>query len=321
MRALIVMNPHSGGGKVERFALVERARQLGADVALTGPDLDAAELVRRGAEQGAQVLGVAGGDGSVSAAAAVAADVDRPLLVIPAGTRNHFARDLGLDLRDPAAAMDALHDGEPVRVDLGVVRSRVSVDSQVLVDSRVFVNNVSFGLYAEALLEPGYRQAKARAFASVAPRYLEGRQAVEAAVRAPQEMIDGPQVVLISNNPYHLATLRHLGRRFGLDAGLLGLVVIKRPAELPPAPPDLLTHLRAELRREPRTGSPSAGVVTWAAPTVELSGSGPVPTGIDGEPVTLELPVRCSIRPQALQVLLPRRRPGVPPEPTRGRRP
>jgi diacylglycerol kinase family enzyme len=295
MRALIVMNPRSGAGKVERFALVERARHLGAQVWLTGPDQGAAELARRAVDEGAQVLGVAGGDGSVAAVAAVAADADRPLLVIPAGTRNHFARDLGLDLRDPAAALSALHDGACARVDLG------------LVQSRVFVNNVSFGVYAEALLEPGYREAKARAFASIAPRYLEGRQAVEAVIETPDETIQDPQVVLVSNNPYHLAALRHLGRRFSLDAGRLGLIVIKRPADLPPAlPPDLLPRLRAELRQEGSTGSPSAGLVSWAAPSVELSGTGPIPAGIDGEPVTLELPVRCSIRPQALQVLLPR---------------
>lgn len=310
MRALIVMNPRSGAGKVERFALVERARELGAQVALTGPEQEAAQLAQRAVEQGVHVLGVAGGDGSVSAVAAVAADAGRPLLVVPAGTRNHFARDLGLDLRDPALALDALRDGITTRVDLGVVQSRV------------FVNNVSFGVYAEALLEPGYRRAKARAFAAVAPRYLEGRHAVPAAVRTPSETIENPQVVLVSNNGYHLATLRQLGRRFRLDAGVLGVVVIKRPADLPPAPPpDLLARLRAELRQEGSTGSPSTGVLTWALPTFELHGTGLVAAGIDGEPVTLDLPVRCAIRPGALQVLLPRRHPGVPSEPRSPRTP
>jgi hypothetical protein len=67
----------------------------------------------------------------------------------------------------------------------------------------------------------------------------------------------------VSNNPYHLATLRSLGRRFSLNSGLLGVVVIKRSADVPTTP-DLLPRMRRELRREGSTGSPSAGVVTWA---------------------------------------------------------
>jgi len=298
-RAVVVMNPRSGGGRVNRFGLVPRAGRLGAHVALTSPEKSASALARLAVEEGADVLGVAGGDGTVAAVAAVAADTGRPLVVIPAGTRNHFARDLGLDIRNPARALKALLNAELVPVDLGVV------------DSRVFVNNVSFGFYAEALLEPGYREEKARSFASVAPRYLEGQQCVPASVDAPGETIERPQVVLVSNNPYHLATLRSLGRRFSLNSGLLGVVVIKRPADVPTTP-DLLPRMRRELRREGSTGSPSAGVVTWAAGRVELQGEvARLPAGIDGEPVMLQLPLRCEIRPAALRVLLPADRPEI----------
>ena len=150
------MNPRSGGGKVARFQLVERAESMGALVRLIGDDDDVASLARRAVEEGAEVLAAAGGDGTVSTVAAVAAEADRPLLVVPAGTRNHFARDLGLDIRNPASALEALRGGESARVDLGFV------------DSRAFVNNVSFGVYAEALLNPHYREAKARAVVSVA---------------------------------------------------------------------------------------------------------------------------------------------------------
>jgi len=304
---VLVMNPRSGGGKVSRFGLVPRAERLGGQVRLTSRDHTAAALARLAVQNGADVLGVAGGDGTVAAVAAVAADTDRPLVVIPAGTRNHFARDLGLDINHPARALTALVDAEPVRVDLGVV------------GSQVFVNNVSFGFYAEALLEPGYREAKARSFASVAPQYLEGQQWVPASLAAPEETIERPQVVLVSNNQYHLRTLRSLGRRFSLSSGLLDVVVIKRPADPPPLP-DLFPRMRHELRQHGSTGSPSAGVVTWSAPQVELDElDGEVarlPAGIDGEPVMLNLPVRCSIRPGALRVLLPTHRPGLPEPPT-----
>src|SRR5215211_1147293 len=154
---VVIMNPRSGGGKVARFRLVERAQTAGAQVALTGPDQDPASLARAAIAHGVRVLGVAGGDGTVSAVAAVAAEARRPLVVIPAGTRNHFARDLGLNITNPASAMTALRAGDPAQVDLGRV------------GSRVFVNNVSFGAYADALLTPGYREAKARTLAEVAP--------------------------------------------------------------------------------------------------------------------------------------------------------
>jgi diacylglycerol kinase family enzyme len=292
--AVVVMNPRSGGGKVARFALVQRAQALGAQVRLTGPDQDAASLARAAIADGAGVLGVAGGDGTVAAVAAVAAEAERPLVVIPAGTRNHFARDVGLDIRNPASALTALRTGEPTPVDLGQV------------GSRVFVNNVSFGAYADALLTPGYREAKARTFAEVAPGYLQGEQRIDAVVDTPEGPIDCPQMVLVSNNPYHISTARQLGRRFALDTGRLGAIVVKRPDGSPP--PDLLPRLRRELRRQGHAGPPGAGVITWTAARITLHGTvAQLPAGIDGEPVLLDLPIVCEIRPGALQVLLPRR--------------
>ena len=99
----IVMNPRSGGGKVVRFDLAAKARALGAEVALLdGPGyVDVAALVRDAVDRGADLLGVAGGDGTQALVAGIAADHDIPLLVISAGTRNHFALDLGLGPRGP----------------------------------------------------------------------------------------------------------------------------------------------------------------------------------------------------------------------------
>jgi diacylglycerol kinase family enzyme len=289
---VLVMNPGSGGGKVARFRLVERAEAAGARVRLTGRNEDAAALARATVADGAGVLGAAGGDGTVSAVAAVAAEAQLPLVVIPAGTRNHFARDLGLNTRNPAAVLSALRAGELAHVDLGRV------------GSRVFVNNVSLGAYADALLTPGYRDAKARTFAGIAPGYLGGQQWVDATVDTPDGSVECPQMVLVSNNPYHVSTPRHFGYRFTLDTGQLGGIVLKRPAGAPP--PDLLPRLRRELARQGHAGPPGEGIITWTAARITVHGpAARLPAGIDGEAVLLDLPIVCEIRPRALQVLLP----------------
>lgn len=294
--AVVVMNPGSGGGKVARFGLAERARAAGAQVKLTSPDRDPASVARAAIAEGATVLGVAGGDGTVAAVAAVAAEARCPLVVIPAGTRNHFARDLGLDLSDPTRALAALWTGDAALVDLGQV------------GSRVFVNNVSLGAYADALLTPGYREAKARAFAEIAPGYLDGDQCIDAVVDTPQGPIKSPQIVLISSNAYHISTLRDLGRRFALDTGRLGGIVIKRPAG--PPPPDLLPRLQRQVRQG-HAGQPDEGVITWTATRITVHGTtARLPAGIDGELVLLDLPIVCEIRPGALQVRLPHQQPG-----------
>jgi len=143
-RPFLIMNPRSGGGKVAKFGLEGKAKALTADVALLeGPGtVDVADLARKAVADGADLLGVAGGDGTQALVASVAAERDIPLLVISAGTRNHFALDLGLDRDDPSRCLDALTDGVELRVDLGWI------------GDRPFVNNASFGAYAAVVRSP-----------------------------------------------------------------------------------------------------------------------------------------------------------------------
>ncbi len=145
---VLFFNPKSGGGKAERFNLAEEARARGiAPIELTlGTDLE--QLVRGAVADGADGLAMAGGDGSQAIVAAIAAELDLPYGCIPAGTRNHFALDLGVDRDDVVGALDSFVDGGERRVDLAEV------------NGRVFVNNVSLGLYAEAVQRKGYRDAK-----------------------------------------------------------------------------------------------------------------------------------------------------------------
>jgi diacylglycerol kinase family enzyme len=288
-RPYLIMNPRSGGGKVGRFQLVERARALGAEVILLEGSVDVVELARRAVHDGADLLGVAGGDGTQALVAGIAADHGLPFMVISAGTRNHFALDLGLDREHPAACLDALADGVELRVDLG------------LIGDRTFVNNASFGAYAAVVQSPAYRDDKARTTLDMLPDMLVGHQGPRLRMRADDVALIGPQAVLVSNNPYGSDDLAGLGRRPRLDSGVLGvLAVTVRGAT------DAAGLVRGRRRARALT-------ITTAAAAVIDADLPNVPVGIDGEAVTMSTPVRCTIRPGALRVRVPRRRPGVPP--------
>ncbi|WAZ25517.1 diacylglycerol kinase family protein [Streptomyces cinnabarinus] len=287
-RPFLIMNPRSGGGKVVRFGLRERAERLGARVVVLDPEQpqDVAALARAAVAEGADLLGVAGGDGTQALVAAVAAEHGLPFLVVTAGTRNHFALDLGLDRDDPAACLDALTDGVELRVDLGFA------------DDRPFVNNASFGAYAAIVQHPSYRDDKLGTSLELLPDLLTGRQGPRLTAHAGEVTLDAPQAVLVSNNPYRTGDPFGFGRRDRLDTGVLGVlgVRVENAAEaaallLDPAPAGLTVHTAREV------------VVESDRPEVEV--------GLDGEALLLPSPVRCRVEPGALRVRVPRKRPGL----------
>lgn len=289
-RPFLIMNPRSGGGKVARFDLVGKADELGAQVTLMeGPDVDVEALARSAVAAGADLLGVAGGDGTQALVAGVAADHDLPFMVISAGTRNHFALDLGLDRDDPAAGLDALSDGVEVSVDLGSIAGRT------------FVNNASFGAYAAVVQSPAYRAEKTRTTLDLLPTLLARQATPVLRVRAGQVRLSGPQAVLVSNNSYVTDDIAGLGRRPRLDEGVLGViaVTVQRAA-------DAVRLTRGRAGRSVWQGVCDEVLVD--ADEVDT-----LPVGVDGEALVLPTPIRCVIRPAALRVRVPRNRPGVPP--------
>nr|BFD90634.1 hypothetical protein KitaXyl93_19940 [Kitasatospora sp. Xyl93] len=290
-RPVLIMNPKSGGGKVGRFGLVERAEALGARVVVLDPDApaDVAALARTAVAEGADLLGVAGGDGTQALVAAVAAEHDLPFLVVSAGTRNHFAMDLGLDRADPARCLDALTDGEELRVDLGTVAGRP------------FVNTVSFGVYADLVQRPEYRDDKAGTALDLLPDLLVGEGVRRVDARADATALPAQQAVLVSNNPYGSADdLGVDGRRPRLDAGRLGVLGIRVEGAAQAA--DLALR-----------GAQSTGLTVLTARQVEVTADADeIPVAVDGEALRMSVPVVCTLRPQALRVLVPRDRPGVP---------
>ncbi len=288
-RPVLIMNPRSGGGKVGQHGLVERAEALGARVILLDLDADPdpVAVARRAVAEGADLLGVAGGDGTQALVAGVAAEHGLPFVVLAAGTRNHLAMDLGLDREDPASGLYALSDGVELSVDLGDVAGRP------------FVNTVSFGAYAEIVQSPDYRDAKAATALEQLPDLLVGDAGTTLDVQADDARLHAPQTLLVSNNPYGRADPLGGGRRPRLDGGMLGVIAIRvdsaaQAAEL---------ALRGE-RASSITALTSCRVVVEADEDL-------IPVAVDGEALTLRPPVVCTVRPGALRVRVPRQRPGA----------
>jgi len=283
---VLFVNPWSGGGKAAAVGLVEEAAERGIrSVELhRGDDLDL--LVRDAVAQGADGLAAAGGDGTQAIVATAAADHGLPYACIPAGTRNHFALDLGVDRDDVVGALDAFVDGGEHVVDLGEV------------NGRVFVNNVSMGLYAEAVQSADYRDAKIRTLLDAVPAVLgPAGSTLDLRWVAPDGTAHASAAtILVSNNAYRLGHALGSGTRPRIDAGRLGVAVI--PAR---------HGVDGERAR-------SGGVLQqWTTVEFEVDSALPVALGIDGEAVVLDPPVRFRIRPRTLRVRISPRHPGASP--------
>jgi diacylglycerol kinase family enzyme len=279
---VLFYNPKSGGGKAERFHLAEEARARGIEPIELKLGTDLEQLVRGAVAAGADALAMAGGDGSQAVVAMVAAEEDLPYACIPAGTRNHFALDLGVDRDDVVGALDAFVGGRERRVDLAEV------------NGRVFVNNVSIGLYAEAVQREGYREAKLRTILDTLPEVLgpEGKGLdLRWAGPGGQQHSSGA-AILVSNNRYRLGRAVGSGTRPRIDDGLLGITVASAPVG---------QRLFSRPWRE------------WSAPAFEVDAGAPIAAGIDGEAVTLDAPLHFKTLPAALQVRIAAAHPGASP--------
>ncbi len=282
-RAVVVWNPRSGGGKAVSNNLPDEARARGIEPIELKPGDDLAQLVRDAVARGADGLAAAGGDGTQALVASIAAEHDLPFACIPAGTRNHFALDLGVDRDDVVGALDAFVNGGERRVDLAEI------------NGRVFVNNASFGLYAEAVRREGYRDAKLRTILDTAPEVLDAQSGgpdVELGWRGPDGVgHESAAVILVSNNAYRLGRVVGSGMRPRMDAGELGVAVLQSPQ----------AH---------EAGRPWQ---QWSAPAFEVAAAQPVPAGVDGEAFVLDPPLRLASRPAALRVRIAPQHPGASP--------
>ncbi len=285
-RAVLLMNPKSGGGKVEHFHLAEEARMRGIEPIELGPGDDLRSLATD-AVDGARAIGMAGGDGSQALVAAVAMAHSVPYVCVPAGTRNHLALDLGLDRADVVAALDGFTDGVERQIDVG------------LVNGSLFVNNVSLGAYAEIVRSDDYRDAKLQTMERMLPEMLRPD-----AQPLDLRFTDGEgrhhetaQLVMVSNNPYRLDRLAGAGSRPRLDTGVLGILAVEIGSATAAA---ALFALEAVGRARD-----FGGWLEWAAATFTVDSQEQVAAGIDGESVLLDSPLRFEIVPRGLTVLVP----------------
>jgi diacylglycerol kinase family enzyme len=282
--AVLIMNPWSGGGKVEKFELERLCRERGIEPIVLYKGSDLLALAEDAVARGADVIGMAGGDGSQALVASVASRHGIPMVVIPAGTRNHFALDLGMDRADVVGALDAYDDGVDRVIDLAEV------------NGRTFVNNASMGLYARIVQSQEYRDAKLRTAAETLPDLI-GPAAVPLDLRftlPSGEQVTSANLVLVSNNPYQLSHLRGASTRPVLDTGRLGVVsvLVRGAAD---------AEKFAALEAAGQVGRFS-GWNEWAATEFEVTSGGPVEIGVDGEALTMDSPLRFVIRPGALTV-------------------
>jgi diacylglycerol kinase family enzyme len=274
-RPVLFYNPLSGGGKAARFELPAEAKVRGIEPVELVPGENMAVLVRDAVARGADALAMAGGDGSQAIVGSIASELALPYACVPAGTRNHFALDLGVDPDDVVGALDAFVDGAERVVDLADV------------NGRVFVNNVSLGIYGEAVQRPGYRNAKLRTLLEAIPHAV-GPHAMGAKLRwtepnGPHR--EGRPGMMVSNNSYRLDD--HRGPcRPRLDEGLLGIIVLAEPTR---------------------------PLHEWTAPSFGIEANSAVAAGIDGEAAMLEAPLHFQARPGALRVRIARSHRGASP--------
>ena len=285
---VLICNPWSGGGKVEKFGLADLARERGVEVVMLDRGLDLEELARDAIARGADCLGMAGGDGSQALVASIAIEHDLPFVVVSAGTRNHFALDLGIDREDPRLSLDAFGDGLERRIDYATV------------GTRLFVNNVSLGIYATIVQQEGYREAKSETTKALLPELLgRTQEPFDLQFTDPgRGEVDGAFLIQVSNNPYVLGATLDASQRRRLDTGELGVVAISAGTGAEAAQVFALSALGQ--RRRSRH---------WHEFTAERfevrSRSGKAFAGIDGEALELDTPLEFRIHPRGLRLLVP----------------
>jgi len=293
LNPVLLVNPKSGGGKATKANLAEIARERGIDVRVLGPDDDLREMALAAVAEGADAIGMAGGDGSLGLVAAVAIEASIPFICIPAGTRNHFARDLGLDRADLVGALDAF-EGE------------VRVIDYATVNGRVYLNVASMGVYAETVSDPAYRDAKLETARDTLASLEDSGSGFD--LRFTDE--DGRQrrtadLIMVSSGRYQISgALFDIGKRARLDSGRLGVIVLE-VADAATAVELATLSAAGLIDRYP-------GWTQWETLRFDVDSGAPIAIGIDGESVFMDPPLLFEIHAGDFAVAVPKGTPSGP---------
>jgi len=211
-----------------------------------------------------------------------------PFVCISAGTRNHFALDLGLNREDPRTGMVALRDGVERRVDYAMV------------GDRLFVNNVSLGVYATIVQEDSYRDAKVETTKEKIPEML-GRQAEPFDLQFTNpdgREVDGAFLIMVSNNPYVMGPSLDISQRRSMDSGQLGVFAVTASSGAEAG--------KMVARSALGLGQRDPNMHQFEATEFEVrSRSGRALAGVDGESLDLPTPLKFRIHPGGMRILVP----------------
>jgi diacylglycerol kinase family enzyme len=285
----LIVNPKAGSGRAIRAHIPQRAEDMGVHVLLTQKDVNVETTARQAVAQGADVLGVSGGDGTLGAVAKVAIEHQLPIVVLPGGTRCHFARDIGLSPKRITDALQAFH---------GIER-QIDVAN---INGRTVLNNVAFGLYANIIDHPDYREHKREVSRRVLRDIVAGKQdAYPFDFHHNDQHFSKAVQILVGVNRYTTLKIFELGHRERMDEGVLHITAI--------------TQLNDSMVRK-LLGAMSIGrlrgnhtlpdVYQWVAQTFRVdSPSSMVVVGVDGEREEYATPITITVMPGALRVLVP----------------
>ena len=274
-KPVLIINPGSGSGKAAKIGLAATAKGLGIETIVRAKGQKIKQLARQAVDDGCDHLMIAGGDGSLARVADVAIERGVAFSCVPSGTRNHFAMDLGLDRSDPSKALSAAFEGVPVQVDVGRI------------DKRIFLNNVSFGVYADALADPEYREDRTKSLLEATSETAKASSSSFTVTDSEGTVHDDIAMLLASNNPYHFIGPPDFAGRARMDSGLLGAIMADAVGT--------------------STGGVRPEIMRRSTPrelTVD-SENKKVPVGIDGSLHKSKAPVSLRIDRGALNVILP----------------
>lgn len=277
---VLIINRWSGDGKAEKYGLAAAAKKMGVRTVMLEKGDDLVELANNAISSGADAIGMAGGDGSLGLVAGVAVERGVPFFCVPVGTRNHFALDLGLDRDDPLSALSALEDGDEIFIDYATA------------GGRPFLNNVSFGVYAQAVHQDEYRAEKAATLKDAVTKAAADVNH-QAALRYPTpdgRTHDRAPLILVANNVYKYSGYPDYGRRLRLDSGKLGVSAITN------LPKGDASSMRLDQIRS---------LQEWETTSYRIESDEPILAGLDGEALVFDSPLDLVSRPGGLCVLVP----------------